>query len=319
MKQKNEVFLYDNIYFENGKKDMDEHPIVVVGYDDKDLYCFTMTSQTKHDYKNSPERNTYNQNVKYIKTIPGKNITVKNNKEGLINTTYCFTVPIEDSRLYSNFGFVGKTVAQDIIVRWAYQQNEIKDKRDWNYNKICSVFGINDNIKSDPMYVYTQTLMNNYPKELERQRKYAKELRIYLEERYKIKRENQYRYQNHMPALPYPSEPQLESDKDYLEAYSHKPSNSIEDSPFAELAKKFEEEEKQKEALRLQEEQRLAQEKESEQRIQTLKQEINNDIIVLQEYKRQMLQKQQEQNNIEYFNPNEETYEEERSVGRRAA
>ena len=190
MKRKNHIFKYNKIYFENGIKDKKEHPLIIAGSDEKNFYCFIMTSKIRNTAKNSHARNIFNKNIYYVKTKPNKNCQINNNVEGLIETSFCLTVPIEIAELYPKYGFVKPEVTKEVITKWAYQQNEIKDKPVQNYNEICLALGINDSIKETEIYKYCVTLMNNYPDELQLQREYAKELREYLEAKKKAKVSN---------------------------------------------------------------------------------------------------------------------------------
>lgn len=300
MKRPTEMFIYDNIYFENGVKDKDQHPVIVAGYDDENLYCFAMTSQLKHVDKNSHARNTYNDNIYYVKTLPGKNCTVNNNKQGLIITSHCFPIPIAEANQYGNFGYLNPKTLEEVIVKWAYQQNEIKDKPNYNYNKICQVFGINQNIKQHDLYKYCQTLMSNFPNELQFQREYAKELRIYLEQKYKISKENKLRMAQGLPRLAFPTMPKLKDDKSLFKQFAPESIEREPNNPFGDLFKELYGDEPTK--------------KEE-------KQPESNNVVELKEYKDKLLRYQaaQRQHQMQNMLEPEQQYEQQETHHRRAA
>ena len=59
-----EMFIYDKIFFENGRKDQIEHPVVIAGADEENAYCFVMTSQIKNN-ENIPQIKKYPKNIEY--------------------------------------------------------------------------------------------------------------------------------------------------------------------------------------------------------------------------------------------------------------
>lgn len=248
MKNQSQVFMYDNIRFENGHKDLDEHPVLVAGHDDQFLYCFSMTSQTKHTGKYNPERNKYNENVKYAKTIPNKNIFINNNKEGLVNACHCFTIRIEDARLYSNLGYATPKLMDEIKTKWVFHQNNIKERKDRDFQHKCESMGIDETkVKSSEYYKYLVDFANNIPNELQVQRQYYRELDAYNARG----KENSYRRKNNMPLLPSLPEPKLRDDKTWLEQYSKPPEDNSINPVFANLYKDlFGEEEKKQEEVK---------------------------------------------------------------------
>ena len=234
-----EMFMYDNIHFENGRKDKFEHPVVIAGVDENNVYCFAMTSQTKHVGKNSQTRNLYNSTIKYAETIPGKNCTTNNFIRGLVNTTQCLVIPIEQAREYPRFGYATPQLLTEIIAKWYYQQNEIVDKKQYQFEDICNALGITRAIKSTPTYLACENLMRQFPNELQLQRDYSKRLREYREECLKIRRQNTNNIYRGQAPLPYPKEPKLEDDKSLYEKYSTiqlTEEEQIANSPFAGLA-----------------------------------------------------------------------------------
>lgn len=237
-----EIFIYDNIYFENGRRDQAQHPVIIAGLDDKNVYCFAMTSQTKHIGKNSQIRNAYNSTIKYAETLPGKNCTTNNYIRGLVNTTNCLTVPIEQARKYPRFGIAHGKLLEEIITKWFYQQNEIADKKQFNYNEICTALGISESIKFSPIYQQCEQLMHDNPGELQVQRQYAQDLRKYREECTKIRRQNTNNYYRGLAPLPYPKEPKLQDDKSFYEQYAIpqiSEEDRIKNSPFAGLSEQL--------------------------------------------------------------------------------
>ena len=289
--------MYDNIYFENGIKDKEQHPVVIAGQDERYLYCFTMTSQLKHISKNSYARNIYNENIYYVKTIPGRNCQIRNEKKGLIITSHCFAVPIEEIYQYENVGYLFPATAKEVIIKWAYQQNEIKDKKTHNYDKLCQAFGINETVKQTEIYKYCVALMSNYPEEIKLQREYAKELRIHNEKCREISLENKRRYEKNEPRLRYPKPPKLADDRTLIEKFLYENfQSSI--NPFDELNKLYKDE-------------------------QSVKDEDIN-IIELKEYKDQLLKLKENQSKKSIShekNIQEQQYEEQDSQSqyRRAA
>ena len=237
MKRKNNIFNYDNIYFENGIKDKDKHPVIIAGSDDENFYCFMMTSKLKHTGKNSFARNTYNENIYYVKTIPGKNCIINNETKGLIITSHCFKVPITSAEKYKKFGIVKPEVTKEVITKWAYQQNEIKDKPVHNYNQICKALGIDDSIKQSELYNFCIALMKNYPEELSIQKDYAKKLRIHNEKCKMISKENINRHKNNLPILKYSEPPKLPDNKEIINQYIFKTDNELNNT--ASYFKKF--------------------------------------------------------------------------------
>ncbi len=237
-----EIFFYDDIYFENGRKDTNEHPVVIAGSDNENIYCFTMTSKTKHTEKNGYSRNIYNQNIKYVQTKPGINCHTNNSIEGLINTTNCITIPKTKAQNYQPFGLISNKLLEDIILRWAYQQNEVNDQKDDTYQEKSQALGINDSITMTPLYRQLVHLMDDHQEELQNQRVYAKELRKYREECTKIRRENMHNHYLGLKPQKYPEEPKLPYDKAYLELYSSpqiSDEERIKNSPFAGLSEQL--------------------------------------------------------------------------------
>ena len=237
-----EMFFYDNIYFENGHKDKNQHPVVIAGADEENLYCFAMTSRTKHTGKNGYSRNIYNQNIKYVSAKPGKNCHTNNSIEGLINTTNCIKIPKTKAKNYALLGIASQTMINEIILRWAFQQNEINDQKDYDYDRKAQALEITDSITTMPAYRQLIQLMSEHKNELQNQRQYAKELRIYREEYTKIKRVNINRYYNGQQPLKYPSEPTLPYDKGYFEQFSTPQiteEERIKNSPFAGLSEQL--------------------------------------------------------------------------------
>lgn len=237
-----EIFVYDNIYFENGRKDQKEHPIIIAGVDSDNVYCFAMTSQTKHIGKNSQVRNLYNSRIKYAESIPGKNCTTNNFMRGLVNTTNCIVVPLEQARQYQKFGIASGKLLEEIIVKWSFQQNEIQDKKTFNYNQICNALGISDSIKMHPLYRQCELLMQEYPQELQIQRQYAADLRQYREECLKIRRQNTNNFYRNTAPIPFPKEPKLQDDKSMYEQYAtiqYIEEEIVQNSPFAGLSEKL--------------------------------------------------------------------------------
>ena len=234
-----EMFIYDNIHFENGRKDQFEHPVVIAGVDENNVYCFAMTSQTKHIGKNSQTRNLYNSTIKYAETIPGKNCTTNNFIRGLVNTTQCLVVPLEQARSYPKFGYATPQLLNEIITKWYYQQNEIMDKKQYQFTDICHALGITDSIKSNPIYRACENLMRQFPNELQMQREYAKALREYREECLKIRRQQVHAYYHGQGHPHFPKEPKLQDDKSLYEKYSTiqlTEEEQLANSPFAGLA-----------------------------------------------------------------------------------
>lgn len=237
-----EMFIYDNIHFENGRKDKSEHPVIIAGIDEANVYCFAMTSQTKHIGKNSQVRNLFNSTIKYCETIPGKNCTTNNFIRGLVNTTQCLKVPIEVAREYPKFGFATGKLLEDIIAKWVYQQENIADKKQFEYEKICTALRVTPAIKLHPTYRACEQLMNEYPNELQQQRDYSKALRLYREECNRIRRENTNSIYRGTAPLPFPKEPRLQDDKSYYEKYSTvqlTDEERVAASPFAGLAEQL--------------------------------------------------------------------------------
>ena len=237
-----EIFIYDNIHFENGRRDQNEHPVIIAGVDEENAYCFAMTSQTKHLGKNSITRNQYNTTIKYAETIPGKNCTTNNFMRGLVNTSHCIVVPLEQAKQYPKFGIASGKLLEDIIAKWAFQQNEIVDKKDFNYELIHSAFDITESIKLHPAYRACQYFADQNPSEITLQREYYTDLRKYREECIKIRRQNTNNYYRGESPLPYPKEPKLKDDKSMYEMYSTRPLSEEEqlaNSPFAGLADKL--------------------------------------------------------------------------------
>ena len=237
-----EMFIYDNIHFENGRKDKSEHPVIIAGVDEDNVYCFAMTSQTKHIGKNSQIRNLYNSTIKYCETIPGKNCTTNNFIRGLVNTTQCIKVPIAEAREYPKFGFATGKLLEDIIAKWVYQQENIADKPQFEYQRICEALGVTRAIKHHPTYRACEQLMNEYPNELQLQRDYSKALRLYREECNKIRRENINSLYRGSAPLQFPKEPKLQDDKSYYEKYSTiqlTDEEKLANSPFAGLAEQL--------------------------------------------------------------------------------
>lgn len=237
-----EMFVYDNIYFENGHKDTAEHPVVIAGIDSENAYCFAMTSQIKHIGKNSQARNLYNSTIKYVETIPNKNCHTNNNLRGLVNTTQCIIVPLEEARNYPRFGFATGNLLKEIVTRWLFQQNEIQDKKQYGFNEICTALGIDSSILYSPLYKQCQDLMQEYPNELQLQREYAHDLRIYREECTKVRRQNTNNIYRGGPHIPYPREPRLKDDKSYFEQYAspqYTEEEIVKNSPFAGLAEQL--------------------------------------------------------------------------------
>lgn len=246
-----EIFIYDNIYFENGRRDQNEHPVIIAGIDDVNAYCFAMTSQTKHIGKNSMTRNLYNSTIKYAESIPGKNCTTNNFMRGLVNTSNCIIVPLEQAKNYPKFGIASPRLLEEIISKWAFQQNEIVDKKDFNYEQICKAFNINDSIKQHPIYRDCMAFAGQNPTEITLQREYSADLRKYREECLKIRRQNTNRYYRGETPLPYPKEPKLSDDKSMYEQYSTvklSEEEMVASSPFAGLADKLFAEEKKEES-----------------------------------------------------------------------
>ena len=238
-----EMFFYDDIYFENGRKDRNEHPVVIAGEDEENIYCFAMTSKTKHNSKNGYSRNIYNQNIKYVKTIPGRNCQTNNSIEGLINTTNCIIVPKTKAKEYPLFGIASRNLISDIITRWAYQQHQINDKPDHSYKQKAKALGIDESIIFSSQYQELVRLMEQHPEELENQRVYAKELREYRETCQRIRRENMHNHYLGLEPIKYPEEPKLNYDKAYLELYSSPPplteEERLKNSPFAGLSEQL--------------------------------------------------------------------------------
>lgn len=249
---KSEIFIYDNIYFENGKRDKDKHPVIIAGEDENFVYCFAMTSQLKHLRKNSQIRNEYNSKVKYAETFPGQNCTTNNAMRGLVNTTNCIVISKEEAKKYPRFGIAHARLLEELAVKWAYQQNEILDKKSFNYNQICTALGISDSVKIHPIYRQCDKLMQDNPAELQTQRQYAAALRKYREESTKIRRQNiNNRYRN-IPPLPFPKEPLLPDDKSFYEQYASPQLTEeeiVQNSPFAGLSEKLFGKEETKEEL----------------------------------------------------------------------
>lgn len=295
MKNQSEVFMYDNIRFENGHKDVNEHPVIVAGNDDQYLYCFAMTSQTKHTGQYSPERNKYNENIKYAKTIPNKNIRINNNKEGLVNACHCFTIRIEDARFYSNLGFATKQLMEEIKTKWVFHQTVVKEKPDRDYIQKCDAMGINEAIvKSSEYYKYLTDFSKNIPKEIQIQRQYYKELDAYVARG----KENNYRRKNNMPLLPYLPEPKLRNDKSWLDQYSKPQQDDNINPAFAALYQEMYGEEEKKQEV---------------QPPQKSDEQIKAEIYALRDQLREAIAMKQSSQTYS------EDYEEEKGFGRRAA
>ena len=71
----------------------------------------------KHIGKNSITRNQYNTTIKYAETIPGKNCTTNNFMRGLVNTSHCIVVPLEQAKQYPNFGIASGKLLEEIIAK----------------------------------------------------------------------------------------------------------------------------------------------------------------------------------------------------------
>ena len=238
-----EMFFYDEIYFENGRKDPKGHPVIIAGRDETNVYAFAMTSKTKHTDKYGYSRNIYNQNIKYVKTKPGRNCQTNNSIEGLINTTNCITIPIEKARTYEKFGQASPKLIADIVLRWAYQQNEICDKKDDTYSTKAQALGISDSVIMTPLYRQLVQLMSEHQAELDNQRTYAKELREYREACTRIRRENVHNHYVGLQPKKYPPEPHLPYDRVYFENYASPPpmteEERLQNSPFAGLSEQL--------------------------------------------------------------------------------
>ncbi len=171
----NDVFFFENLVFENGTIDKGAHPVVVVARKDDKLYCFSVTSQIKHITDNSNARNTYNQQVKFVELDPDKNFDTDLNKKSLVNTLKCHIIDYDEAYPPKIFGEVTKeSTRKDIILQWAFQQNEMLPERCPEYDEICRAFGITDSIKNDPLYVYKSQLLSNFPQERDFQRNYLR-------------------------------------------------------------------------------------------------------------------------------------------------
>ncbi len=224
----NEIFIYNNIIFEDGRPDPAQHPVLIAGTDEDYIYCFAMTSQTKHEVKNSPARNAYNSAIKYAKTLPNINCSINNNIRGLINTTYCFPIPKDEAKFYQRYGFSSQKLTLEVITKWLYQQHEILDKPDANYNKISAALGISDKTFTNAIYKSCQNAVINIPEEVAAQRKYQRELRLYREALEQRKTN---------PSIIMPNKPRLsKDDQSYLSEYNPRVPTEEEiigNSPFA--------------------------------------------------------------------------------------
>lgn len=168
-----DVFFFEHLVFENGYVDPGAHPVVVVAKDDDKLYCFSLTSQVKHITDNSNARNIYNQQVKFVELEPNKNFDTDLNKKSLVNTLKCHVIDYNEAYPPRIFGEVTKeSTRKEIILQWAFQQNEMMSEKCEEYEELCSAFGINENIKQDPLYKYKNQLISNFPQEVENQKRF---------------------------------------------------------------------------------------------------------------------------------------------------
>lgn len=168
MKNVGDIFFAGDLVFENGVKDVNMHPVLVVGKHEDKLYCCQMTSQTKHITDKGREINLFNQFVKYVEIKPNVNAYIANNKTGLVNTT---KVHVLDASEYKDQKLCGRitkgSVLDDIKTQYVFQQQQLFPEEVKNYDEICRACFINtDRVVASEKYKYIYDLMMNNCKPL---------------------------------------------------------------------------------------------------------------------------------------------------------